>query len=152
LLRITRSIVSGSAALRMVSDIDFTPGDLDIYTPLSQEETAMEIVQRDMNFQAVASRMPLGYTDHSGIFKVHRLEKGIKSINIIIVRGENPTEALFRFHSTVVMNCLTAFGLYCAYPSLTLSDYGVANLPVVLRDVGVRLNALECFEKYRVRG
>ncbi|KAJ7035865.1 hypothetical protein C8F04DRAFT_954401 [Mycena alexandri] len=152
LLRTTRSIVSGSAALLMVSDLDFVPGDLDIYTPLSQEESAMEIVQHHMNFEAKTSRMPCGYPDSSAIHKVHRLEKGHRSMNIIIVRGEDPTAALFHFHSTIVMNCLTAFGLYCAYPSLTFFDVGVVNLPVVLREVGVRRNAEECFDKYRNRG
>ncbi|KAJ7753757.1 hypothetical protein B0H16DRAFT_1263496, partial [Mycena metata] len=152
LLRTTRSIVSGSAALLMVTDLEFIPGDLDIYTPLSQEESAMVIVQTQMKYLPITSRMPRGYPDNSGILKVHRLEKGHRSMNVIIVQGEDPTVAIFHFHSTVVMNCLTGFGLYCAYPSLTLSDVGVINLPVVLREMGVRRNAEECFDKYRMRG
>ncbi|KAJ7044249.1 hypothetical protein C8F04DRAFT_896201, partial [Mycena alexandri] len=152
LLRTTRSIVSGSAALLMVTDLEFVPGDLDIYMPLSQEEPAMAIVQRHMNFELVTSRMPRGYPDNSGITKVHRLEKGARSMNIIIVQGEDPAIAIFHFHSTIVMNYLTGFGLYCAYPSLTLSDVGVVNLPAVLRELGIRRNAEECFDKYRARG
>ncbi|KAJ7715120.1 hypothetical protein B0H16DRAFT_1340234 [Mycena metata] len=152
LLRQTRSIVSGSAALIMVSDLEFVPGDLDIYTPLSQEEPALAIVQRNMGFETVSSWMPRGYSNNAAICKVHRLVKGRKSVNVIIVQGEDPTAAVFHFHSTVVMNYLSAFGLYCAYPSLTLSDTGVMNLPVVLRDVRARTNAEDCYEKYRTRG
>ncbi|KAJ7021220.1 hypothetical protein C8F04DRAFT_923740, partial [Mycena alexandri] len=152
LLRMMRSIVSGSAALIMVSNLEFVPGDLDIYTPLSQEEPALAILQRNMRFDPVSTWIPRGYANNEAILKVHRLEKGSKSVNVIIVQGEDPAAAVFHFHSTIVMNYLSAFGLYCAYPSLTLTDVGVMNLPVVLRDVGVRTNAEECFEKYRDRG
>ncbi|KAJ7019259.1 hypothetical protein C8F04DRAFT_975950 [Mycena alexandri] len=152
LLRQTRSIVSGSAALLMVSELEFVPGDLDVYTPLSQEEAALAIVQGSMGFDKVSSWMPHGYCSNAAICKVHRLAKARKSINLIIVQGEDPAAAVFHFHSTIVMNYLSGFGLYCAYPGLTLLDAGVMNLPVVLRDVRARGSAEECYEKYRDRG
>ncbi|KAJ7019104.1 hypothetical protein C8F04DRAFT_1276688 [Mycena alexandri] len=138
LLRMTRSIVSGSAALLMVSNLDFEPGDLDIYSPLSQEETVLSIASLRLGFDLKGTRIPRCYPSNAAISTVHRLEKGQKSMNIIIVDSEDPVAAIFHFHLTVVMNYLTAFGLYCAYPTLTLSDYGVANLSAVLRDTAVR--------------
>ncbi|KAJ7018225.1 hypothetical protein C8F04DRAFT_1199167 [Mycena alexandri] len=144
LLRTTRSIVSGSAALLMVTDLEFVPGDLDIYTPLSQEEPAMAIVQRHMNFELVTSRMPRGLPRQLRNHEGSPPREGGE--------GEDPAIAIFHFHSTIVMNYLTGFGLYCAYPSLTLSDVGVVNLPAVLRELGIRRNAEECFDKYRARG
>ncbi|KAJ7768501.1 hypothetical protein B0H16DRAFT_1308003 [Mycena metata] len=152
LLRTTRSIVSGSAALLMVSDLEFEPGDLDIYSPLSQEESVMTIAEHRLGFLPTSSRTSVFYRSNDAILKVHRLVKSRKSMNVVVVNSENPAAAVFHFHSTVVMNYLSAFGLYCAYPSLTLKDLSVANLPVVLGEIGVRARAEECFDKYRSRG
>ncbi|KAJ7041699.1 hypothetical protein C8F04DRAFT_880488, partial [Mycena alexandri] len=145
-------IVSGSAALLMVSDLEFESGDLDIYSPPSQEETVLSLANHRLWFENKTTRMPRSYPNNAAIFTVHRLEKGAKSMNIIIVNGEDPAAAVFHFHSTVVMNHLMVFGLYCACPMLTLTDYGVANLPVVLQDIAARTSAADCFDKYRERG
>ncbi|KAJ7482516.1 hypothetical protein FB451DRAFT_1029793 [Mycena latifolia] len=151
MLRTTRSIVSGSVALLMISDMDFEPGDIDIYVPTSQSETALAIAQGKLGFEVRHGNVP-AYDNNSGIKRVVHLQKGEKWMNIIVVKGEDPTAAVFQFHSTVVMNYLTAFGLYCAYPSLTLKRLGVANLPALLREVSTPGRSADCFEKYRDRG
>lgn len=150
-LRTTRSIVGGSVALLMVSHLDFQPGDIDIYTPMSQSETVLALVDKRLGFSRRASAS-LSYDDLSFLKLVYYFEKGDKKMNVMIVRGEDPSIAIFQYHSTVVMNFLTAFGLYCGYPSLTLANLGVANLPALLRNPDARGRYLYCFQKYRGRG
>jgi hypothetical protein len=151
MLKITRSIISGSAVLLMVSDLDFEPGDLDIYSPTSQIETVLAMVEKTLGFKRRRSTA-LTYDTQTHIKRVYHLEKGQKQMNVMVIRGEDPTIAIFQFHSTVVMNYLTAFGLYCAYPALTLGNRGVANLSAILRNPSSRERILRCFDKYRARG
>ncbi|KAJ7441876.1 hypothetical protein FB451DRAFT_955794, partial [Mycena latifolia] len=151
MLKTTRSIISGSVALLMVTDLHFEPGDIDIYVPTSQHDTALAIAERKLGFEARWSNVPT-YDNNSEIKTVVHLQKGEKWMNLIVVKGEEPTIAVFQFHSTLVMNYLTAFGLYCAYPTLTLKGLGVANLPALLRDISSPGRSIECFEKYRDRG
>ncbi|KAJ7705913.1 hypothetical protein B0H16DRAFT_1223987, partial [Mycena metata] len=151
LLRITRGLISGSAALLMVTDMEFHPGDLDIYVPASQDKTALSLAQKRLGYELKSSSART-YENNAEIKRVHLLVKGHNKINIITTKGENAAIAVFRFHSTVVMNILTAWGLYCAYPSLTLKGKGVANLPVMLAEASYTLRTRECYEKYRNRG
>ncbi|KAJ7758617.1 hypothetical protein B0H16DRAFT_1820572 [Mycena metata] len=151
LLRTTRGIVSGSAALLMVTDMDFKPGDLDIYIPASQDQTALLLVQRRLGYQLKKSSAR-SYENNADIKRVHLLTKGRNKIHVVTTKGENAAATIFRFHSTIVMNLLTAWGIYCAYPSLTLKRKGVANLPTLLNDLSLSIRSRTCYEKYRSRG
>ncbi|KAJ7715755.1 hypothetical protein B0H16DRAFT_1238993, partial [Mycena metata] len=151
MLRTTRGVVSGSAALLMVSDLSFEPGDLDIYVPASQDQTALALADKRLGYDLKRSSART-YGNNMEIKRVHVLMKGRKKLNIITTKGENAVAAIYNFHSTVVMNVLTASGLYCAYPTLTLERRGVANLPALLRDAMAYRKTRECYEKYRQRG
>ncbi|KAJ7033021.1 hypothetical protein C8F04DRAFT_1184493 [Mycena alexandri] len=50
------------------------------------------------------------------------------------------------------MNFLSANGLYCAYPTLTLSNLAIPNRPIMRRELGAVQGCRDCFEKYRGRG
>ncbi|KAJ7164307.1 hypothetical protein C8R46DRAFT_901721, partial [Mycena filopes] len=151
LLECTRGIVSGSAVLRMVTNLDFKPGDLDIYVPDSQEETAINLCTERLGFQLTMSMDPL-YDTNTSLGTVHWLAKGTFKLNVMVVKGENAALAIFQFHSTIVMNFLTANGLYCAYPTLTLSNLAIPNRPIMRREGGFSQRCRDCFEKYRGRG
>ncbi|KAJ7028871.1 hypothetical protein C8F04DRAFT_1118265 [Mycena alexandri] len=151
MLRTTRGVVSGSAALLMVSDLNFEPGDLDIYVPASQDQTALVLADKRLGYELRRSSARM-YGNNKDIKRVHVLTKGRNKLNIITTKGENAVAAIFQFHSTVVMNMLTPSGLYCAYPTLTLKQRGVANLPALLKDASASNKARECYEKYRRRG
>ncbi|PPQ65713.1 hypothetical protein CVT26_000331 [Gymnopilus dilepis] len=138
-------IISGSAALYVLHPHSFIPNDLDFYCP---ESSAPDIQY------ALFQR---GYTDHEDqtreshyppptIIAVHRYRKrGVRrSINLVVTRSENPLTAVVEFHSTLVMNAITADGILCLYPMLTLSGLGVITVDTPA--------ARRCFEKYRDRG
>ncbi|KAJ7020468.1 hypothetical protein C8F04DRAFT_974253 [Mycena alexandri] len=113
MLRTTMGVVSGSVALLMATDMAFKPGDMDIYVPASQDQTALAIAQTHLGFtlKKLSART---YQNNVDIKRVHTLKKGPKKINIIMTKGENAMAAIFQFHSMIVMNVLTAAGLYCA--------------------------------------
>ncbi|KAJ7029814.1 hypothetical protein C8F04DRAFT_962484 [Mycena alexandri] len=151
LLRSTRGVLSGSAALLMVTNLSFAPGDLDFYMPASQEQTSLAMAGKRLGFTLRRSSART-YENNMDIKRVHELVKGQKKMNIIVTKGENAVAAIFQFHTTVVMNMLTAAGLYCAYPDLTLKSWGVANLTVLLKDSSSSRRTRACYEKYRDRG
>ncbi|KAJ7764354.1 hypothetical protein B0H16DRAFT_1239364, partial [Mycena metata] len=151
MLRTTRGVVSGSVALLMVSNLTFSPGDLDIYIPASQDQTALGMAQKRLGFDLRRSSART-YDNNLEIKRVHVLVKGTKKLNLITTKGENAISAIFQFHSTIVMNALTSGGLYCAYPSLTLRHKGVANLTSLLRDTSYSTRTRSCYDKYRSRG
>ncbi|KAJ7024541.1 hypothetical protein C8F04DRAFT_918072, partial [Mycena alexandri] len=142
---------SGSAVLRMITNLDFNPGDLDIYVPDSQEETAIKLCVDRLGFKMSKSRDPL-YENNIILGTIHWLKKGPYNLNIMVVKGENAAIAIFQFHSTIVMNFLSANGLYCAYPTLTLSNLAIPNRPIMRRELGAVQRCRDCFEKYRGRG
>ncbi|KAJ7654015.1 hypothetical protein DFH06DRAFT_905008, partial [Mycena polygramma] len=144
-------IISGSAALLMISDLAFAPGDLDIYIPESQEDTAIQLCLKDFGFRITQSKKS-SYGNNTEIRTIHWLKKKKKKLNVMVVKGENAALAIFQFHSTIVMNFLSADGIYCAYPSLTLSNLAIANIPIMIRESGMSERCRDCFEKYRLRG
>ncbi|KAJ7709301.1 hypothetical protein B0H16DRAFT_1271026, partial [Mycena metata] len=147
----TRGLISGSIALLMVTDLEFEPGDIDLYVPLSQEDTAIRLCIQELDFVQTESRDSL-YDNSSSVKTVHWLENSSRRMNIIVVENENPAVAVFRFHSTVVMNFLCSRGLYCAYPSLTLYHLSIPNSGLMMSDAEVAQKCRDCFEKYRERG
>ncbi|KAJ7720713.1 hypothetical protein B0H16DRAFT_1227641, partial [Mycena metata] len=144
-------IVSGSTALLMITDLDFQPGDIDIYVPESQEDTAIALALKNHSFSLTKSMKP-PYENNTAIKTVHWLKKDEKKMNIMVVKGENAVLAIFQFHSTVVMNFLSSTGVYCAYPSLTLSNRALPNLPIMLREIAAEGRCRDCYDKYRNRG
>ncbi|KAJ7028261.1 hypothetical protein C8F04DRAFT_964303 [Mycena alexandri] len=151
ILECTRGLLSGSIALLMVSDLEFEPGDVDLYVPDSQEDTAIQLGIRELGFTQTESRDAL-YDNSSHIRTVHWLRKRHRKMNIMVVEGENAAIAIFRFHSTVVMNFLSSSGIYCAYPTLTLNNLAVPNSGLMICEVRTAQRCRQCFEKYRERG
>lgn len=151
ILECTRGLLSGSAALLMVSDLDFEPGDLDLYVPDSQEDTAISLCIKALGYSPIESRGAL-YDNNTHIRTVHWLTKKERKMNIMVVKGENAAVAIFKFHSTVVMNYLSSRGIYCAYPTLTLKSLATPNLAIMICDNMTAERCRACFDKYRGRG
>jgi hypothetical protein len=138
----------------MLVEMDFEAGDLDIYVPTSQDDTMLTIAKRQLRFREFAYTTS-AYNINSSIKKIHHLRKKGKRMNLVVVKGEEPTVAIFQFQSTVVMNYLSASEIYCAYPSLTMHRLSVVNVPVLIRESqrpGGRDRIYSCLEKYFARG
>lgn len=156
LLYQTDAVVSGSAALLVFFPNDFLPGDVDIYVPqrsiiyflrkLTTEFAYVVDEERACEDDPRASGLYEG-VPNPAIDRVYWYRKGNLKINIISTDSVCAIEPIMHFHSTLVMNFFSFHGAYCAYPKLTLSRIGIAN---VGRSPPPHI--AECLAKYESRG
>ncbi|KAJ7482354.1 hypothetical protein B0H11DRAFT_1724011 [Mycena galericulata] len=153
ILHTTRSIVSGSTPLAIIAGGSFVPNDLDIYVPASQEQALLTLLETyfDFHLDAAIPSHKL-YESNNALKTVQWLTAGDKSkkINVMICEGECAILPVFSFHSTIVMNFISSYGIYCAYPELTVAKRGISTSKY-LTDPPFSQER-HCFAKYRDRG
>ncbi|KAJ7432327.1 hypothetical protein B0H11DRAFT_1677197, partial [Mycena galericulata] len=144
------AIISGSVAVASMVDLEFEPNDLDIYVPEDGEQFMSRALTEEQGFY-LDTTSNIHYPQHIGIIKIHWYRKGRYVINLVVVHGNNALTAIFKFHSTVVMNFISFYGRFSAYGDLTEKNIGVIN-PAFLAEGVTRTRTMECVEKYRQRG
>ncbi|KAK7019258.1 hypothetical protein R3P38DRAFT_2975646, partial [Favolaschia claudopus] len=149
-LRLTRSAISGSTMLPILLDLKFKPNDLDVYANEQGGEVMLAHMHDEEEFKSVKTIESTG-SSYTRILRIHWLVKEDHLVNLIIVPDDNPVVAIFHFHSTIVMNCLTGYGVFCAYPALTLNRKSISNTGVLHTDES-RRRADICYTKYISRG
>ncbi|KAJ7471244.1 hypothetical protein B0H11DRAFT_1730552 [Mycena galericulata] len=153
ILYTTRSIISGSTPLAIISGGTFVPNDLDIYVPASEENSLLTLLETTLEFHT-DSTIPGDelYGRRSCLKSIRWLTttKNNKRLNIMTCMGDSALLAVFDFHSTIVMNFISAYGLYCAYPHLTIAKKGLPATSEFGRPRGRRIRT--CFQKYTNRG
>lgn len=153
ILHTTKTIISGSTALTIISGGSFVPNDLDIYVPVSQEENLLALLETYFGFKVDAAISSDKLYNHNTELKSVRwltVNEHGKKINVMTCTGDSAVMAIFSFHSTIVMNFISSYGIYCAYPGLTLSKQA---LPTSKYFGRMRAHVeRRCFRKYRERG
>lgn len=149
-LNLTGSVVSGSAALVVVNPWSFTPNDMDIYAPPTRSALLIELMAT--RFGYIVDAIAVGYPQFSGISAIHTLKKGVHSVQVMVTSSENPLTAVFHFHSTTVMNFISAHGIYCAYPILTSQRRGLKNRYELAHNGQSEEAVRLCLDKYAQRG
>jgi hypothetical protein len=150
----TSSVIAGSVAANVVTGSRYEPSALDVVTPASEEHSMLAILQQDMGCILVESTVPLGM--QGSLRMMYEFERKGRSIKLWIAAGENPTVPIMLTNTTFVMNFISSWGIYCAYPTLTLSSRGLVNHFTYADDDGdgnatfSRVNA--SFFKYVNRG
>lgn len=132
IMRQSKAIISGSAALLMLHPGAFIPGDLDIYVTAAEAVgLVMDIVtSTSYTFTNSIQHKALDYKNTGGIRSVHLLEHTTldKKIHIVVVTGKDPLLTVMQFDATLAMNFITPTGFGCAYPRLTMAKRGLANI------------------------
>lgn len=129
----SKAVISGSASLLMLFPGEFKPGDLDIYVPAAKASPFIFSLTVDSGYTLVKDAEkesePPNYEGSRGISVVHWLKNIAlkKTINIIVVPGDNPIVAVMHFGGSHVMTFITPHGFGCAYPDLTLARLSLAN-------------------------
>jgi len=159
LLKDNRSIISGSAALHALftgaNIAPFDPKDIDFYIPHYRRDAVVEYFIEETEFDIIASypRLAGAPYDSQYMTEVIIMKSQDAIINIIISSTKNPMDPLFSFHSTCVMNAITAYGIWSAYPSLTLDFQNLINPLRSGNNTACSILRLKgCMEKYRQRG
>ncbi|KII82798.1 hypothetical protein PLICRDRAFT_47483 [Plicaturopsis crispa FD-325 SS-3] len=159
-LQSTNAIVSGSSALRViVGRADWHPRDMDIYVS-SRHRAVMYAYLNRCGWRYVSLRsLPdrahiervVGYMV-AGVSKVLTFACGSHHLDVLVCETPNPVEAIFHFHSTIVMNFFSARGIFCAYPSLVDIRLSLVNHRVIDYDVYPHPSVLRSLQKYSSRG
>ncbi|KAF6747329.1 hypothetical protein DFP72DRAFT_1149371 [Ephemerocybe angulata] len=158
----TNTVLSGSGALEIILPGTCTPGDLDFYCP-RDEGRALAFYLEENGFKkydfegtSIERRRKEGEDDHepydnrNGIKSVIRLRHATHKSKIHIIESVSlsPLVPLFFFHSTVVMNFVSATAAVCFYPELTFHRQGLLNFSWS----GADLKNRTAVQKYEERG
>ncbi|KAH7909204.1 hypothetical protein BJ138DRAFT_1011272 [Hygrophoropsis aurantiaca] len=153
LLRTTSSVVSGSLALQFIlpsSSLQWPVKDMDIYTGRSQTLPVVSfLVAQGYEVSALENSAP-HYTQIA-IRSVITMSNGPNRIDIVVSNTRHAIRPIFQFHSTPVINYLTADSIFSAYPKLTTNYRGLFNA-LSLRDGRRSLSNMQAIAKYAYRG
>ncbi|KAJ7654012.1 hypothetical protein DFH06DRAFT_1330115 [Mycena polygramma] len=121
----TNSIIVGSLPVAVLTDASFEPNDIDILVPASSEGTMKVLLSSQFGYTEMSSKIMDG--SHDSLRVEHKFVRGAHVINLRVTAGENATVALMLSHSTIAMNFVSAWGVFCAYPQLTLVNKAMFN-------------------------
>ncbi|KAJ7441877.1 hypothetical protein FB451DRAFT_1414463 [Mycena latifolia] len=121
----TASVIAGSTAANILVGGRFEPEDLDVFTPSSECNSMRTILQENLGFRLSEETLPDGMQGTLRMLYVY--EKQGRTVNLWIASGENPTVPIMLTTSTFMMNFISPWGIYCAYPHLTLKKRGIIN-------------------------
>jgi hypothetical protein len=156
-LRSTRSVISGSVALRALfpghpNMKSWASADIDIYVPKSQYTNMVISLYETDGYYEIGVKISDGGYSLPKIQKVVRLFNGRCNIDLVVSRTESCSDNIFGFHSTVVMNFISGYGIFCAYPTFTLEHRGYIN-PKFMQEDEIEYPSIEkCIQKYERRG
>jgi hypothetical protein len=156
-LRSTRSVISGSVALRALfpghpNMKSWASADIDIYVPKSQYTNMVISLYKTDGYYPIGVKISDGGYSLPNIHKVVRLFNGRCHIDLVVSRTESSSDNIFGFHSTVVMNFISGYGIFSAYPTLTLGHRGYVN-PKFTQEGEIEYRSIKnCIKKYESRG
>lgn len=163
IMRITGALISGSSVLTVLEPCgNWKPNDLDIYVPRGFHHTIVKLFeldgfvvtsgQQNLLFATQTTIVP-DYTG-SGIAFVIKLAKDGRFVDIVVSQqGRPPFTCIARFHSTAVMNFISADGIFSAYPCLTHSGISLANkIPHASAPNQPTPRLIVAYKKYQERG
>lgn len=151
-LGIAHSIISGSTMLKMLFGYEnsyWLSSNLDLYTPVGCMSPFHEylLADRYMNGGMVTRSLYAGSVTHSiTTFWCRELK-----VNVVESRKETVLMPIFEFHSTMLMNFISANAIFSAYPLLTAAGHTVIN-PAVFYQGQVKIPVLFTLLKYRMWG
>ncbi|KAI6036919.1 hypothetical protein BKA83DRAFT_112210, partial [Pisolithus microcarpus] len=79
------------------------------------------------------------------------LSKGQSKIDVVISRTSTALSPIFQFHSTAVMNFVSADTIFCSYPELMLRRLSMVNAGPLYCSPD-RRGVLDAVRKYQTRG
>jgi len=155
-LRRSLGIVSGSVALHYLAEPSgWVPGDMDVYASPSGSAMIMDylIDKENYNLTSVHNMYGgVGWSSRKSVLEVSKFERPGDSVKIDLITcvDSNLVTCITSFHSTVVMNILTADSVYSLYPRLTFMCRGFWGLAPRLTAYSQTTH--DAMDKYRRRG
>jgi hypothetical protein len=140
----TGAVISGSLPLAALSPQRFDCNDIDFYVLPFGFAAVLQFVERHGYLIVPYDHASQDYINKRLV--VVRLLHSVsgKSINIITGCEDHVVKIITRFHSTLVMNYVSWFGLVVLYPVWTLNKVGLVTTDTP--------STRKCFAKYAERG
>ncbi|KAI0349032.1 hypothetical protein OH77DRAFT_1373963, partial [Trametes cingulata] len=154
-LRITDSVISGSAALSVLDTgrgLDWRPTDLDIYSPNDRTLRMVWYLCHIERYTVTAVHVSSYTGDSAGFRRVVHMEKGTKRIDVIQSTTLSALHPIPYFWASHLMNYITADKFSLAYPTFTDQGRGLLNPVAFLEYRYARPHTLEVLHKYQARG
>ena len=125
ILKQSDAVISGLAALLLLHPSHFLPNDIDFYVMLSGYHLLMTYLQHcgyQVNHYDTSS-YPTSYC------RIHSIQvlcnsDSSHSVNVIVCEGPHILSMISRFHSTLVMNYISPYGIVCLYLLWTMMNMG----------------------------
>ncbi|KAJ7733479.1 hypothetical protein B0H16DRAFT_1328138, partial [Mycena metata] len=124
-LRKTNSIIVGAIPMKILSGAQFESSNLDIIVPASEESTLKVLMTLTFDYKFKEAKPVFG--TNRTIKTMHTFIRDAHTVNLWIASTENAVVPLMLSHSTVIMNYISAWGIFCAYPKLTLAHRSLIN-------------------------
>lgn len=150
----TGAIITGSVPTAVLTGDEFIANNLDIMVPASSGETMRIFMRHEFGFTLEDTNV------HQGARGTMRMEYTFKkeghTVILRVATGENPLVPLMLSDSTITMNFISPWGIFCPYPQLTLWKRGMMNhFTEDDRDSKTSktyLRIMKSFHKYNGRG
>ncbi|KAJ7028259.1 hypothetical protein C8F04DRAFT_1188798 [Mycena alexandri] len=121
----TRGIIIGSVPLYVLTGEESVAKNLDILVPASSEATMKIFLRSEFGYSITDTNLHHGA--HGTLRMEYTYQKRRHTIMLRVATGENPLVPLMLSESTLTMNFISPWGLFCAYPQLTLRRRGLLN-------------------------
>ncbi|KAJ7642483.1 hypothetical protein DFH06DRAFT_1137493 [Mycena polygramma] len=121
----TSSIIVGSVPIAVLTNAHFEPSDLDLLVPASSEGTMKVLLSSNFGYHHTSSKIMEGIQDTLRV--EHTFKKETNTVRLRVTSGENAAVSLMLSHSTIAMNFISAWGIFCAYPQLTMKNRAMFN-------------------------
>jgi hypothetical protein len=153
LLDATGTVISGSSALHLfqakVNALKL--GDMDLYVTHEFEEEVINYLKTTEKYKVEHKSERKEEYDSAAIKKIFKLEREGKKMDVIITDWASSIIPILQFHSTVVMNYITARSVVSLYPNWTKENKGLVNPRMYLENT-TNLRTVIALMKYANRG
>ncbi|KAI0708642.1 hypothetical protein C8Q76DRAFT_597912, partial [Earliella scabrosa] len=154
-MRIKQVVGSGSAVLNIL-DVDramgWSPGDLDLYTPLGVAGELVAYLIAAENYRLLPRTKDALPTSGEDEPQEEYTEGGKGAIDVIESATISALHPLAFFWSTLVMNFISADAYCIAYPEHMLAGRGLINPRCYGPDGNINKRTAVCVQKYQDRG
>jgi hypothetical protein len=149
----TSTVISGSNALKLVQAEagSIITDDLDVYATEEFAKNILDHLKEKEGYSGIKDVVCNTDYGSASITKIYKLKKGEKKIDIIVTHWKCAITPILQFHTTSVMNYVTAHALVCLYPRWTCENKGFIN-PRLYQEGRTNLNVVNGVMKYIKRG
>ncbi|KAG2108802.1 hypothetical protein BD769DRAFT_1365826 [Suillus cothurnatus] len=152
-LECTGSVISGSSAVNLIlpKSEEFKIDNMDIYTTEKYAEVVIEYLKKEESHEVNKRFKQKTEYDNNAIKRVVKLKNGKKKIDVMVTHWNCAIIPILQFHSTLVMNCVTAHTIVSMYPDWTCARKGFVHPQMYLNDKS-NTHTVEALMKYTHRG